>query len=185
MIIGIVGTIGAGKGTVVTYLKSKGFAHYSSSGVLKEILKERGLPQTRTYMSPLADELLTQHEGGVLHFSRERAQRDGAKDYVLEAIHRVSEADYVRSIGGVIWGVDADIEKRYERSIKRGEGEKDNVTHEQFLADAKREDEGQSGGGPNIRAVLKTAEVVLVNNGTQEELFAQVEAALKTIGDKS
>ena len=181
MIIGVTGTIGAGKGTVVQYLKSKGFAHYSSSGVLKEILQERGLPKTRTYMSPLADELLTKHEGGVLHFSRERAERDGAKDYVLEAIHRESEAAFVRSIGGVIWGVDADIEKRFERSVKRGEGEKDNVTHEQFLADAKREDDGQGESGPNIRAVLKTANVVLTNNGTQDELFAQVEEALKKI----
>lgn len=110
--------------------------------------------------------------------SYERAQKDGAKDYVLEAIHRVSEADYVRSIGGVIWGVDADLDKRYERMTKRGEGEKDNVTREQFVVDAKREDDGQGGRGNNIRAVLKTANIVLQNNGTQEELFAQVEQAL-------
>ena len=179
MIIGITGTIGAGKGTVVEYLKSKGFAHYSSSNVLREVLKERGLPQTRTYMSPLADELLSKYEGGVLHVSSERAQRDGAKDYILEAIHRESEAAFVRSIGGIIIGVDADIHKRFERSVKRGEGEKDNVTYEEFLEHAKREDEGQGGGGPNIRAVMKNADAVLMNNGTQEELFAQVEEVLK------
>ena len=179
MIIGITGTIGAGKGTVVSFLKSKGFAHYSSSGILKDLLAERGLPQTRTHMSPLADELMSNYPGGVLHFSHERAQKDGAQNYILEAIHSQSEADYVRSIGGVIWGVDADLEKRYERTIKRGEGEKDQVTYEQFLEHAKREDEGQSERGNNIRAVLDLADVVLTNNGTPEELFAQVEKALK------
>ena len=178
MIIGIAGTIGAGKGTVVKYLMSKGFAHYSSSHILKEVLTERGLPLTRTYMSPLADELLAKYPGGVLFLSHEHAQRDGVKDYILEAIHRESEAAYVRSIGGIILGVDADIRTRYERSVKRQEGEKDNVTYGQFLADARREDEGQGGGGPNIRAVLKDADAVLTNNGTQEELFAQVEAVL-------
>ncbi len=182
MIIGITGTIGAGKGTVVEYLKSKGFVHYSASGTLKEILKERGLPQTRTHMSPLANELSLQYKGGVLQLIHERAQRDGVNDYVLEAIHRVNEADYVRSIGGLIWGVDADLVTRYERTAKRGEGEKDNVTHEQFLADAKREDDGQGNTGPNIRAVLKTADTVLTNDGTPEELYQQVEVALKAAG---
>lgn len=177
MIIGITGTIGAGKGTVVEYLKTKGFKHYSSSGILKEMVAERGQPQTRNYLAALADELIKNHEGGVLYFSYEKAKKEGAKDFVLEAIHRESEAAYVRSIGGVIWGVDADLTTRYERTVKRKEGEKDNVTYEEFLAHAKREDEGESGGA-NIRAVIKNADLVLTNNGTQEELFAQVEAAL-------
>ncbi len=181
MIIGITGTIGAGKGTVVEYLKNKGFAHYSSSAILKEILQERGLSPTRKNMSELADDLMKKYEGGVLHFSHERAQKDGAKDYILEALHRTSEASYIKSIGGVVLGVDADIEKRYERAVKRKEGEKDNVTFEQFLDDTKREDEGATGTGPNIRAVLAMADVVLTNNGTQEELFAQVEQALQKI----
>jgi len=31
MILGITGTFGAGKGTIVEYLKTKGFSHYSVS----------------------------------------------------------------------------------------------------------------------------------------------------------
>ncbi len=178
MIIGITGTIGAGKGTVVEYLKSKGFSHYSSSGILKDLLRERGLPPTRTHLSPLADELMTTYLGGVLSLSHERAQVEGAKDYILEAIHRESEAEYVRSIGGVIWGVDADLDKRFERTVKRGEGEKDQVTYEQFVEHAKREDEGE-GSKANIRQVLQKADMVFANNGTPEELFAQVDAALQ------
>lgn len=182
MIIGLAGTIGAGKGTVVEYLKKRGFAHYSSSAVLREILRERRLPETRTYMSPLADELMEAHAGGVLHVSHERAEESGVKDYILEAIHRESEAEYVRSIGGVIIGVDADLMKRYERSVRRGEGEKDNVTLDEFLEHAKREDEGEGGGiGPNIRAVLESADTVLTNDGTPEELYLQIDEALATL----
>ena len=184
MIIGITGTIGAGKGTVVAYLKERGFAHYSSSGLLKEVLDERGLPATRLNLSTLADELSAMHRGGVLHLSHMRAQKDGVTDYVLEAIHRESEAEYIRSIGGKILGVDADITARYERSIKRGEGEKDNVTFEEFLENIKREDEGRGVTGANIRAVLRDADVVVMNDGSLKELDAQIGSALEKIATK-
>jgi len=178
MILGITGTIGAGKGTVVEYLKEKGFAHYSSSGILKEILTGRGLPANRLNMSMLADELMREHEGGVLHVSHVRAQEEGIENYILEAIHRVSEAAYVRSIGGFILGVDADIQTRYERSIRRAEGEKDNVTFDEFIENSNREDEGKGATGANIRAVLRDADAVVANDGTFEELTVQVDEAL-------
>lgn len=179
MIIGIAGTIGSGKGTVVDYLKQKkNFAHYSSSGRLKEILDERGLAATRPHLSALADELMEQHAGGVLQLSHERAQANGDTDYILESIHRESEAAYVRSIGGVILGIDADLTTRFERTQKRQEGEKDNVTFEEFKAHAAREDDGATGTGPNIRAVLKSADYVVHNDGTLDELYAQVDEAL-------
>ncbi len=178
MIIGIAGTLGAGKGTVVAYLKQQGFKHYSSSGLLKQILIERGDPLTRQHLSALADELSAQYAGGVLHLSHERAQEEGATDYVLEAIHRPVEADYVRSIGGAILGVDADIRTRFERVTERKEGAKDEVTFEQFVKDSEREDEGATGSGPHIRAVLATADVVVMNNGTIEELHTAVDTAL-------
>lgn len=181
MIIGIAGTLAAGKGTVVDYLKSKGYGHYSASGMLKQILVERGQPLTRTYLSPLADELAAEYKGGVLQLSYERAQKDGLTNFILEAIHRPKEAAYVRSIGGVILGVDADLQTRYDRTLSRGDGEKDNVTFEQFVEHSKREDEGASGTGPNIRAVLNSADAVILNNGSLEELHQQVDAALEKL----
>ncbi len=181
MIIGIAGTIGSGKGTVVEYLKSKGFARYSSSGILGEILRKRGLPETREHMSLLADELMDTYPGGILHLSHERAQKEGAQNYILEAIHRVSEAEYLHSIEGVLLGVDADIEKRYARIQERHEGKKDQVTYEQFREDALREDEGARGAGNNIRATLALADSIVMNNGSKEELEAQVEEVLNTL----
>lgn len=179
MIIGITGTLGAGKGTLVEYLKSKGFSHYSSSGILKKILSERNLPATRENLSALADELMQKFEGGVLQLSHERAQEKKDKNYILEAIHRIGESDYVRSIGGIVIGIDADIETRYKRVVGRKEGIKDQVTFEQFKADSKREDEGATGAGPNIRAVLSTADVILKNRNTLEDLYKQIDKVLE------
>lgn len=185
MIIGIAGTIGAGKGTVVDYLKAKGFGHYSSSAILKEILTERGLEHTRFNLSSLADELSAQHPGGVLFLSHTRGIESRNPNYVLEAIHRQSEADYVRSIGGVILGVDANPQVRYERISKRGEGKKDDVTLEQFLADSKREDEGGGGTGSNIRPVINRADAVVMNDGTVEDLHKKVNEALSQFSNAS
>ncbi len=184
MILGIAGTLASGKGTVVEYLKSQGFVHYSSSGILREILTERGLPLTRAYMSPLADELSQTYKGGVLEVAHTRAQEAGAKDYILEAIHRENEADYVRSIGGKILGVDASLQIRYARTQSRKEGAKDEVTFEEFVEHTKREEEGAGGTGPNIRAVLTSADTLVINDGTLEELHAQVDEALSTLHAK-
>jgi len=181
MIIGITGTLGSGKGTVVEYLKGKGFTHYSSSGVLKDILAQRRAPATRENLSKLADELAAQHEGGILHISHQMAETAGIENYVLESIHRMSEADYIRKIGGKVLGVDADMKTRYERAVKRKEGEKDNVTFEQFVADTKREEEGAAGMGPNIRAVLKSADAIVMNDESLEDLYLQIEEALKKL----
>lgn len=181
MIIGIAGTLAAGKGEVVAYLKSKGFKHYSSSAILKEILTQRGLPLTRDYMSPLADELMEKYPGGILSLSFERATQDQATDFVLEALHRKSEADFVRSLGGKIIGVDADVEKRFQRTVARGDGAKDQVTHDQFLTHVEHEDEGKGATGSHIREVLNTADAVIMNNGTLEDLHAEVDKALARI----
>jgi dephospho-CoA kinase len=181
MIIGIAGTLGSGKGTVVEYLRSQNFAHFSSSDVLRHVLTERGLEHTRLNMSNLANELMTRFEGGVLHFSNEYAIADGHSKYILEALHRVHEGEYIKKIGGIILGIDASVSLRYERAIARHEGLKDEVTFEQFSEDSSREDDGKTGSGPNIKAVIKMADYNITNNGTLEELHAQIDEFLQKL----
>lgn len=181
MIVGIAGTLGAGKGTVVEYLKEKGFGHYSVSGYMGEILAERGLPKTREHLSALADELAREYEGGILEVMYNKAQQDSVSNYILESIHRVSEADYVRSVGGFVLTIDADVRTRYERTQTRQEGEKDAVTFEEFLAAIEREEKGQGSGLPNINQVMQSADHKLTNDGTLDELHAQIEQWLTQV----
>lgn len=181
MIIGLTGTIGAGKGTVVEYLKSKGFAHYSLSKLLGELVEKEGNPKKREFLSPMATRLQKEYPGGVAEKSyREKFLTENPEHAVFEAIHRQSEAKFLRSIGGKIIGIDADLEARYERTTLRNEGEKDRVSFEDFKKQAHIEDEG--GGDAlrdnNIRSVINGADMVFMNNGTPEELRTQVDTAL-------
>ena len=56
--IGITGTLGAGKGTIVDYLvKSRGFEHYSVRAFITEEIKRRGLPVNRDSMTQVGNDL--------------------------------------------------------------------------------------------------------------------------------
>lgn len=180
MIIGITGTLGAGKGTVVEYLKQKGFAHFSASGKLREILEDRGVPVNREAYSKLADEIRTADPQGLVKLLWTDLESSSEQGAVIEALHDVGEMEFVRSRGGIILGVDADIKTRYERIAHRG-SEKDDVTFEEFKQIATHEEEG--GGKHNIRAVLDQADYVIQNTNTPEELWAEVDIFLEKYGN--
>lgn len=181
MIIGIAGTLGSGKGTVVQYLKQRGFAHYSGSGMLREILESRGEAVDRDAYSRAAQELRTKDPEGLAKLLYARLQSDNPENAIIEALHTIGEVNFVRSIGGKILGIDADTRIRYERITKRG-SEKDSISYEKFLEQSKREDESTSDpSAHNISGALRNADVVITNNGTLEELHAQIDEVLKKI----
>ncbi len=178
MIIGITGTLGAGKGTVVEYLKQKGFKHYSARTFFIEELNRRGLPIIRDTMTDVADDLRRIH--GPEYFAKESIRRiaeEGVQNAVVESIRAIGEAEYIKSHGGVMWAVDADIAVRYQRISKRM-SETDKVSFEKFVADEQREFANTETTKGNLKGVIAMSDAVFTNNGTPEELFAQVEAAL-------
>jgi dephospho-CoA kinase len=179
MIIGIAGTIGSGKGTVVEYLKSKGFVQYSSSKLLGELVEKEGNPKTRDFLSPMATRLQAEYPGGVVEKNyREKYLLENPDNAIFEAIHRQSEASFLHRIGGIIIGIDADLEERFARTKMRSEGEKDEGDFEDFKKQSAIEDngEGDASRDNNIRAVIDSADFQIQNNGTLEELHAQIDA---------
>lgn len=187
MIIGIAGTIGAGKGTVVEYLKSKGFAHYSSSKLLGELVEQEGNPRTRNFLGPMATRLQEEYPGGVVEKNyREKYLQEKPEHAIFEALHRQSEANFLTSVGGIIIGIDANLQTRYERTVLRNEGEKDRKSFEDFKEMSRVEDDGggDSSWDNNIREVITHAPVCIMNDGTPEELRAQVDKILSTLTTK-
>jgi dephospho-CoA kinase len=179
MIIGIAGTLGAGKGTVVKHLiETRGFKHYSARKFILDEIAKRGLATTvRDNMSLVANDLRAAHGSGyIIEQLFAQAQQNGG-NAVIESLHTPGEARFLREHGGQIWGVDADIRKRYERIVKR-ESETDHVSFEKFVEDNHREIASVDPTKHNIRKVIEMADKVFYNDGTQEELRAQVMKAL-------
>ncbi len=183
MIIGITGTLGAGKGTVVEYLKTKGFKHFSARSFFIEEVQKRNLPVNRDTITEVANDLRAIYGPG--YFTEEALRRANAQggDVVIESIRTVGEAEYLLSHQAVLWAVDADKRTRYDRIYKRA-SETDLISFEKFVADEEREWTNTDPAKQNLKGVIAMAKVTLQNNGTQEELFAQVEKALASIHTK-
>ena len=70
LIIGITGTLGAGKGTIVDYLiNNKGFQHFSVRGFLLQEIRKRDLPENRDSMVIVANDLRKQNSPSFISFS--------------------------------------------------------------------------------------------------------------------
>lgn len=178
-IIGITGTIGAGKGTVVEYLKSKGFSHYSARSLLLAELTKRGLGNDRDAMRPIANELRQTYGPAYIAETlfQEAEAADG--DAIIESLRSVGEIEALKKLSDnfVLMSVDAEPRVRYERIVKRAQ-ETDNVSFEEFIEQELLESEGKDPWAQNLPACIDMADIHITNNGTLEELHAQVDRAL-------
>lgn len=177
MIIGITGTNGAGKGTVVDYLVSKkGFKHYSARALIVEEIERRGLPVDRSSMNLVGNDLRTKHGPAYIAETYAARAKEEGVDAVIESIRVVAEAVYIKEHGGKILVVDADPKVRYERVVLRGSST-DKVDFETFLEQERREMDAKESWNMNIGGVMQMADLRIENNGTLEELHKQIERA--------
>jgi dephospho-CoA kinase len=179
-IIGITGTLGAGKGAIVVYLVSKGFKHYSAREFLIEEVKKRGLPVNRDTTTMVADSLRREHSPGyIIEQLYERAKNDGG-NAVIESVRALGEVEFLRNQPDFyLFGVDADPRIRYTRIQKR-KSQLDDVSYEKFLADEAREISDDPTRG-NLLGCIKKADFVFINDGSIPMLYAQVDKALSQI----
>ncbi len=183
MIIGITGTLGAGKGTVVDYLKSKGFIHRSARAFITDEIKRRGLPINRDAMVLVANDLREQFGPGYVIeslFKEAIAEDDRA---VIESVRTLGEAEFLKNHGALIIAVDADRPLRYKRIVERG-SETDDISFEKFVSDEQREWTAADPTKQNLLAVIESADYNIVNNGTVPELYAEVDSLLQKIAER-
>ncbi len=182
MIIGITGTNGAGKGTVVDYLvKQKGFTHYSVRSFIVKEIERRGMPINRDSTNLVGNDLRAKHGAGYLvEQLLERALQEGG-NAVIESIRTPGEATSLKEKGASIWAVDADRKARYERNVLR-HSDLDMISFEKFCEQEDREMASTDATKHNVAAVIAMADSVFTNNGTPEELYNQVEVVLERAG---
>ena len=182
LIIGITGTLGAGKGTVVEFLeKQKGFYHYSVREYLLEEIRERGMAENRDSMFNVANELRAQHGPAFITDQLYLKAAESGQNCIIESIRTPGEIFSLKEKGSFfLFAVDADPKLRYKRIVERS-SETDKISFNTFIENETREMNTSDPNKQNLKACIRAADFVLYNNGSKEDLFREVEKALKQI----
>ncbi len=177
IILGLVGPMASGKGTVKEYIVKKYKAEDCRfSTILRDLLKRLSLEINRKNMQDISTVLRG-------HFGEDLLAKVIANDVkamksdvvIVDGVRRMADIAYLKELPGFkLVAIDADPKIRYERMKSRNENPGDDQkTLEQFLADHKREADEE------IPAVMKRADLTIDNSGSVEELKKQIDNILK------
>ena len=178
MIIGLTGTICAGKSEIVKYLKSRGFECFVYSDILREEAKKRGIEPTRENLQKLGSAIKRECSNNVL--SRKILERAKTDKSVVDGIRTPSEIKELKKADNFfLIGVDAPQRVRFKRLRKRAR-EGDPEEFKKFKRIDNLENRGKT-EGQQINKCLKMADFSIINNGSLEELKKKADDVLKRV----
>ena len=180
-VIGLVGPMGSGKGSVAKYLEGKGYKYTSLSDRIREELKRRGKLETRQNLQDVGDELRKQKGSGVLAEMTAKKYKDEDK-LVVDSIRNPEEIRVLKdNFNATIVAVTASRRKRFE--LVKGRDRKGDVkTWNEFLKKDRREF-SQSAGSHQIQITkcIEMADYKIENEGSKEDLVSAVDNLFKKI----
>ncbi|MBP6924442.1 MAG: AAA family ATPase [Candidatus Pacebacteria bacterium] len=183
MIVGLTGSFGAGKGFVADYLvNQKAFAHFSARTFITKELERRGIEVNRDTMTNVANDLRATHGPTYIFEQLVQMAKNHGGDAVIESIRAVAEAVYIKEQGGVVLGIDADPQIRYERIVKRG-SETDHVTFGEWRAQELRESNPDDPTKQDIFGALKLSDVIIMNVSSIPELKRKIDNFIEKYHD--
>jgi len=186
MIIGITGTLGSGKGTIVNYLvKEKGFNHYSVRQYILEEIKKRNLPENRDSMVIVANDLRENNSPSYITDQLYYQSKKFGGNAVIESIRTPGEVGSLQKRSQFyLFAVDADPKVRFQR-IKLRNSETDQIDFETFLENEQREMTSTDPNKQNLSKCREMADFLFMNDGNIEDLFLEVEKVLTKINGSS
>jgi len=189
-VVGITGSIGAGKKLVKEALMKKYNAYYASlsSLIMEEAIKKRGLPVNKQTKAAFAAEMRERYGDEVLAKVAWNFLNKDREIIIVDDIKHPGEIDFLKKASSgnfTLIAVDAPAEFRWrhiEDAHKRGAASlKDPKTMEEFLQlDAA---ELMSGGehGLHVRQCIAMADHVIVNDGTIEDFKRKIDEVVDKI----
>jgi dephospho-CoA kinase len=103
LIVCLTGMPGAGKTTVATFLKERGFAIVTMGDTIREEAKRQGLEPTDVNLGRLMLKLRQElGQGAVAHLVLRKLERDGKTgNFVIDGIRSISEVEVLKKVGHV------------------------------------------------------------------------------------
>lgn len=177
LILGFVGQLASGKGTVAKYFETKYHAAtFRFSTMLRDLL-------SRIYLEHNRDNLIKMSEAIRGTFGEDTMAKTIAKDaektennlVIIDGVRRMADIHYLSKLPNfVLVEITADPKTRWQRMVKRGENTDDTTkTFDQFLEDHKRSTE------MTVPEVAGHATEHIDNNGGEEELYKNLDNLIK------
>lgn len=179
MIIGLTGSLAAGKGVVSEFLKKKGFVYLSHSDELREIARELKIEITRKNLQDLGNKI--RKERGLDYITKLLLKKIKEQQYlnvVVDSIRNPAEIDCLeKEKNFFLVSVDAPQELRFKRLVSRAR-ESDPVTWDKFLeVDNRDKGVGEEKHGQGVGKCMARAKHVFINDneGPLENLYPRLE----------
>ncbi|HKB88554.1 MAG TPA: AAA family ATPase [Patescibacteria group bacterium] len=182
IIIGITGTLGAGKGTAVDYLvKNKNFKHFSVREYLIKEIKKDGNIVNRDSMTNKANELRAEFGPSYIVDELYKLATDASSNCIIESIRTSGEIESLRKKAEFyLFAIDADVKTRYERIVKRASST-DKISYAEFLANETREMTSADPNKQNLKKCIEISDFKIMNNGTIKELNEKVDKIIQKL----
>ncbi|MEM5802170.1 MAG: AAA family ATPase [Candidatus Aenigmatarchaeota archaeon] len=184
-VIGLTGTIGAGKEVIVDYLKRKYSCWYVSlSSIIRAELEKKKKDFNRKTLQDLGNEMRKKYGKHILAKLATDFMQKNRQILIVDGIRNDGEADYLRKTfkdDFILIAVDAPREIRFERTLKRGRPT-DPKTFEEFLeVDERDQGKNEPEYGQQVRKCIEMADIVFINDGTIEEFEKEIDKTLSQI----
>jgi dephospho-CoA kinase len=177
LILGFVGEMSSGKGAASSHVTANYNAgSHKFSQILRDILDRVYVDQSRKNISTSSLILRKSFGEDVLAKSMfHDVQNDTHDIVVIDGVRRLEDILYLRELPEFkLVFINADMQTCYERSVKRGENTGDSTkTFEQFKLDHEADADAR------ILDMKNYASYVIENDGTYQELYAQVDEIIK------
>jgi len=183
IILGFIGPLASGKGTLAKYLGEKYHCRtYSFSTMLRDVLKRLYVESTRSNLQKISQVLRENFSQDIMSKVIAADVKNDTNDLVVvDGVRRPTDITYLETNPAFhLVYITADQRWRWERLVKRNENPGDDKkTFADFARDQEAEAETQ------IQTLGEQAPYAINNNGTFEELYAQVEKILTKIKNDS
>jgi len=182
LIIGITGTLGAGKGTIVDYLKQKYiFNHFSASEFITEEIIIRDLPINRDTMREVGNDLREKNSPSYVAEELYKRALNVKGDAILESLRTLGEINALKQKGNFyLFAVNANQKIRYARILLR-KSQKDNVSYDKFIENEMQESQSDEPHKQNLPKCIQQADYIFENNNSFEELYKQIDQVMEKI----
>lgn len=183
IILGFIGPLASGKGTLAKYLNEKyGCNAYRFSSMLRDVLKRLYVEPTRSNLQKVS-QVLRENFGQDLmsKIIAEDVKNDANDLVVVDGVRRPTDITYLETNPAFhLVYVTADPHLRWERLVKRNENPGDDKkTFVEFSKDEQAEAEAR------IEALGKKTPLAITNDSTFDELYARLETILTKIKNES